>query len=109
MGETLVVENAVSLADRITAAARPLPRSSNNGDIRLSKGPKQQKPQKQRAPAKPKPQKKSIDDLDSELEAYMSGKSPDAAKTEAKLDNEMDEYWKSKDQEQPKGDDVAME
>ena len=39
----------------------------------------------------------------------MSGKSTEAAKTEAKLDNEMDEYWKSKDQDQPKGDDVAME
>lgn len=105
MGETLVVENAVSLADRITAAARPISKGPR-GVERAGKAVKSSKP---KAAPKPKPKKKTADDLDLELEAYMSGKTTEDAKKESALDNQMDDYWKSKEQDQPKGNDVAMD
>lgn len=105
MGEVLVVENAVSLADRITAAARPLEQIAGRGNTDgAPRGAKAQKPAKAK---KAKPVKKSVDDLDNELDAYMSGKTTQEAKAEAKLDNDMADYWKEGDK--PQGTDVNME
>lgn len=64
MGNHLVVENATSLADRILA---PVKQASE----RYTKGTSPAKKPKR----KPKPQKKSIDDLDEELSAYMNKQS----------------------------------
>lgn len=93
MGETLIVESATSLADRIIAPSRgPKPPRGPGG--------KPQNPLK-----KQKPQKKSVDTLDEELSAYMSGKTEEELKNDSKvnkLDNEMDNYWKNSNESESK-------
>lgn len=92
MGENLVVESATSLADRIVA-----PRGNTRDPKNATPGGKPQNPLKK----KQKPQKKSVDTLDEELSAYMSGKSEEELKKESKvnkLDNEMDSYWSNKNE-----------
>lgn len=96
MGQNLVVESATSLADRIIIPSRG-----------VQKGPRNQVPggKGHNAPKRqPKPQKKSIDTLDEELSAYMSGKSEEELKKESKvnkLDDEMDNYWKNDNNNEP--------
>lgn len=92
MGENLVVESATSLADRIV-----VPKGNQKGPRIAASGSKPHNAMKK----KQKPQKKSIDTLDEELSAYMSGKSEEELKRESKvskLDNEMDSYWSKKDE-----------
>lgn len=67
MGKLLIVENATSLADRIIAA----PKEYNRAPREYIRAPRPQHP-KRRPARKPKPVKKSIDDLDDELSAYMN-------------------------------------
>ena len=68
MGNTLIVENATSLADRIAprAAAEPIALSKEAPRVRARK-PKARKP---------RPAKKTAEDLDAELSAYMDGVTP---------------------------------
>lgn len=95
MGENLVVESATSLADRIVA-----PRGNPRGPRNAAPGGPGGKPQNP-LKRKQKPQKKSVDTLDEELSAYMSGKSEGELKRESKvnkLDDEMDSYWSNKNE-----------
>lgn len=97
MGENLVVESATSLADRIV-----VPKGSQQGPRNAASGGKPHSALKK----KQKPQKKSIDTLDEELSAYMSGKSEEELKRESKvskLDNEMENYWNKKDENDSNG------
>lgn len=64
MGQTLVVENATSLADRIDIP----PMQSRNAGVNKRQA-------RQAKKNKGKPKAKSVDDLDQELSAYMSGNS----------------------------------
>ncbi|KAK6463811.1 hypothetical protein DFJ63DRAFT_318833 [Scheffersomyces coipomensis] len=73
MGQTLIVENAQSLAERI----KILP---VNERIRPASAPKERdtyrgtsRPISRERKVKPKPSKKSLTDLDDELNAYMNG------------------------------------
>lgn len=83
MGNTLVVETATSLADRIAPSAerdsfRPSnPRSRENARARESARPgeahRARAKAKQTKERKPRPVKKTAEDLDAELSAYMNG------------------------------------
>lgn len=72
MGREIAVESTTSLADRIIAApprergAKPVGNNSReNGNKKPAKQAKKERP--------PKPVKKTVDDLDDELSAYMAG------------------------------------
>lgn len=69
MGETLIVENSVSLADRIM---------SNPVNVRKAERTDRAKPKPRER--KPKPEKKDASALDAELEAYMNGGAQDEMK-----------------------------
>ncbi|PVH16960.1 uncharacterized protein CXQ87_004518 [Candidozyma duobushaemuli] len=75
MGQTLVVENAVSLADRIAPQAHP----RRNAGREREEAPRAREAHRSRArekkprqPRKPRPAAKTAEDLDAELSAYMS-------------------------------------
>lgn len=85
MGNTLIVENATSLADRIAPTLRP-PRDSYPARApreRETSGGREVPRVKARKPKarKPKPVKKTAEDLDKELSAYMGESAPEPAST----------------------------
>lgn len=84
MGNTLIVENATSLADRI-APVRKMPRESAEArEAVVAKEAPRVRARKARPARKPRPAKKSAEDLDAELSAYMDGVAPTgAAETES--------------------------
>ncbi|KAM9939118.1 hypothetical protein OXX80_001391 [Metschnikowia pulcherrima] len=82
MGNTLIVENATSLADRIAPIATPAYRGSRDSvrgrdshRARETSRPREahRVKAKQQRERKPRPAQKSAEDLDNELAAYMSG------------------------------------
>lgn len=80
MGQTLIVENAVSLADRIAPQANP---RRHPGRDHREEAPRPREAHRQRArekkprqPRKPRPAAKSAEDLDAELSAYMGTDKP---------------------------------
>lgn len=94
MGNTLIVENATSLADRIAPSLRPLvlgtparsreyrePRELIAREARIqARKPKARKP---------RPAKKTAEDLDAELSAYMQGGEATGEPAFAAQDNGM--------------------
>lgn len=102
MGKILIVENATSLAERIAIVppdrSHPYARASRGSSGPNPRNSRNDRNPRVRPPRRaPKPQKKSAEELDNELNAYMSGKSDEQLREEArvnKLDNEMDNYWK---------------
>lgn len=75
MGNTLIVENATSLADRI-APSRDVHLSREELEARESTRPRENHRKQRNKVAKerkPRPVKKSAEELDNELSAYMNG------------------------------------
>lgn len=78
MGQTLIVENAVSLADRIAPQApryenrRNMPREREEAPRAKESHRSRAREKKPRQPRKPRPAPKTAEDLDAELSAYMS-------------------------------------
>lgn len=71
MGNTLIVENATSLADRIAPTPRPAPRA-REAPREVSGGREAPRANARKPKArKPRPVKKTAEDLDKELSAYM--------------------------------------
>lgn len=87
MGKILIVENASSLADRIAVPRNDRERADRNE--RADRDGRRGRGQAQARTRKPRPQKKTVDDLDEELSAYMAGNGgdkplePAEARTEA--------------------------
>lgn len=80
MGKILIVENASSLADRIAAPRSDRERADRNERNERNErndGRRGRVNQAQARTRKPKPQKKTVDDLDQELSAYMAGNEGD--------------------------------
>lgn len=69
MGKILIVENATALADRIEIA----PRRERHREDRREREVHPRVRAKQQKPKKARPAKKSVEDLDAELTAYMNG------------------------------------
>ena len=102
MGEHLIVESATSLVDRIMS--NPVinrdsyaPRGSSRGaSTRGVSAPRRGGRERTQKPPRAKPVKKSVDALDEELSAYMSGKSElevHQDKQVDKLDTQLDNYF----------------
>lgn len=72
MGNTLVVENATSLADRIAPGPRANIRAARDAPRERSGGKEAPRANARKPKArKPRPAKKTAEDLDAELSAYM--------------------------------------
>ncbi|CAK7893635.1 hypothetical protein CAAN1_08S00584 [[Candida] anglica] len=94
MGRDLVVESTTSLADRIVLPSRsrgdfrgerapdshPARRDRRRGNG-ASRGGREREQGREPREARPKPVKKSVDDLDNELNAYMAGESANLPST----------------------------
>lgn len=77
MGNVLIVENATSLADRIApqrvAPERRSERNEHPRERSVASDASRQRAKKAAKPKKPRPAKKTAEELDSELTAYMDG------------------------------------
>lgn len=76
MGNTLIVENATSLADRIAPVGKGPRDTAHAREAVVAKEASRVRARKPKAARKPRPEKKSAEDLDAELSAYMDGLAP---------------------------------
>lgn len=90
MGNTLIVENATSLADRIAPRITPAQPVSFHSRVDTGaregarEGPRvRREAQRKASVKKPRPAKKTAEELDAELSAYMDGGSAPAETTGA--------------------------